>query len=98
MPGYYVGTIRVTNLEIWQQYVSQVGATITAYGGEVMFRGQLASGDVDPDTADRRLIVALRFADEAAARRWHDSADYQRLIPIRDAGADVDLLLYTETV
>ncbi|MFN5993186.1 MAG: DUF1330 domain-containing protein, partial [Betaproteobacteria bacterium] len=37
MPAYYVGTIQVTNVEIWQQYVSQVGATIEAYGGEVMF-------------------------------------------------------------
>jgi len=97
MAAYYVGTIRVTDAEVWQGYVSQVGATISAYGGEVMFRGQQADGDRGSAKSGRQLIVVLRFDDEAAARRWHDSAEYQRLVPIRDAGAEVDLVLYAGT-
>jgi uncharacterized protein (DUF1330 family) len=37
----------------------------------------------------------LRFVDEGAASRWHESADYQRLVPLRDAGAEVSLMLYS---
>ncbi|MFO0115520.1 MAG: DUF1330 domain-containing protein [Betaproteobacteria bacterium] len=95
MPAYYVGTIQVTNVEIWQQYVSQVGATIEAYGGEVMFRGTRDSGPLPAVRSGSRLIVVLRFVDEAAASRWHESADYQRLVPVRDAGAEVSLMLYS---
>jgi uncharacterized protein (DUF1330 family) len=97
MPAYYVGTIRVTNVEIWQQYVSRVGATIEAYGGEIMFRGSRDGGPIPAVSSGSQLIVVLRFVDEAAASRWHQSADYQRLVPVRDAGAEVHLVLYSGT-
>ena len=41
-------------------------------------------------------VVALRFADVPAAKRWHDLPEYQAPIPLRDAGADVTLELYEE--
>jgi uncharacterized protein (DUF1330 family) len=89
MVAYYVGSISVTDPEIWQSYVDQVGETIAQYGGEVMFRG------VRPEVeAAAHRIVALRFANESAAKQWHDSPEYQRLVPLRDAGAIVHLVLY----
>jgi uncharacterized protein (DUF1330 family) len=78
----------------WEEYRSRVGVTIAQYGGEVLFRGAIAgtfSGRTDHDN-----VVALKFDDLAAAKRWHDSADYQALIALRDQGAEVSLLLYQE--
>jgi uncharacterized protein (DUF1330 family) len=89
MAAYYVGSIAVTNPEIWQSYVEQVGRTIAQYGGEVMFRGVKPAAE-----NSTHRIVALRFATKEAALRWHDSPEYQRLVPLRDAGANVDLVLY----
>ena len=40
-----------------------------------------------------RQYVA-RFADLAALRRWHDSPEYQALVPLRMAAADVVLTAY----
>lgn len=94
MAAYYVGTICVTNVEIWNRYVDEVGATISAHGGEIMLRGQRVGGDVTHLSSGSLLVVVLRFVDDDAARRWHDSVDYQRLVPIRDAGADVELVRY----
>ncbi|MFN5190724.1 MAG: DUF1330 domain-containing protein [Burkholderiales bacterium] len=97
MTAYYVGTIRVTNVDAWQRYIAEVGATISAFGGEVMFRGRRADDDPAMLVLGSRLVVVLRFVDSDAARRWHSSPEYQRLVPMRDAGADVDLTLYAGT-
>ena len=91
-PAYFVGLISIRDQVFWQAYVSQVGETIARYGGEVIFRGarvQTMSGDLP-----YKNIVTLKFPDLAAATSWHASPEYQRLIPIRDAGATVTLVLY----
>jgi uncharacterized protein (DUF1330 family) len=92
-PAFYVGLIHVRDEALWQTYVSQVGATISQYGGQVIFRG--AKAQVMSGTLSHEKIVTLQFADLACAARWHESPEYQKLIPIRDAGADVTLVLYT---
>jgi uncharacterized protein (DUF1330 family) len=92
MPAYVIGQIHVRDAARWQEYVSQVGGTIAQYGGEVQFRAQRAtvfSGEYPFERA-----VVIKFVDLAAAERWHESPEYQRLVPIRDAAADVTLVSY----
>ena len=94
MAAYYVGTIRVTDARAWESYVSQVGATISQYGGSVIFRGSCVGVEQTGQQGGDRRIVALQFDSLEAANRWHGSPEYQRLVPLRDAGAEVELLLY----
>ena len=92
MPAFCIGQIRVRNAEAWEDYRSRVGETIRQYGGELLFRGereQVFSGEMLPDK-----LVVLQFEDIDTAKRWHDSPEYQALVPIRDQGADVTLVLY----
>ena len=92
MPAFCIGQIRVKNVEAWEDYRSRVGDTIRQYGGELLFRGQqehVFSGEMLQDK-----VVVLQFEDIDCAKRWHDSAEYQSLVPIRDRGADVTLVLY----
>ena len=80
------------NAEAWEEYRSRVDATIKQYSGELLFRGQqqrLLSGELSHEK-----VVALRFENIDAASKWHDSPEYQALIPIRDQAADVILVLY----
>ena len=94
MAAYCVGRIVVRDRTAWEDYRSRVGATIARHGGEVIFRG--ATTEVFSGHADEALTVAIRFADIAAARAWHDSPDYQALVPLRERGADVTLVAYEE--
>jgi len=92
MPAICVGHIRVKNADAWEQYQSRVGATVALHGGELLFRGQqerLFSGEMSHEK-----VVALQFENLDAANRWHDSPEYQALIPIRQRAADVTLVLY----
>jgi len=94
MAAYYVGTIRITDPPLWESYVGQVGATISQYGGQVIFRGTRRVDAKPADFGDDQRIVTLHFDSLEAAKRWHESPEYQRLVPLRDAGAQVELLLY----
>ncbi|OWW19429.1 DUF1330 domain-containing protein [Noviherbaspirillum denitrificans] len=92
MPAYIIGHITVRDAAKWDEYRAKVGATIATWGGELVFRGKklkvLSGIHTHTDT------VVARFPDKDALLGWHDSPEYQALIPIRDAGADVTLVSY----
>jgi uncharacterized protein (DUF1330 family) len=92
MSAYLVGTIRVTDPAAWQRYVERVGATFPPHGGSVLFRGAKAM-HLAREAHGERIVVA-EFADLAALRRWHDSPEYQALVALREAGAEVVLTAY----
>ena len=92
MAAYLVGQIRVTDPAAWQRYVERVGATFPPHGGEVLFRGMKAV-ELARSAHGERIVVA-RFATMAALRAWHDSAEYQALVALREAGAEVVLTAY----
>ena len=92
MPGYVVGTIRVTDPAQWRLYVERVGSTFGAHGGKVLFRGR--KGVALKGDAHGESIVVIEFSDVQAAGRWHASPEYQSLVARRDAGAEVVLTIY----
>jgi len=94
MPAYLIGTIRISDTTLWRDYVGRVGATFAQYGGEVLGRGAMAI-ELSGHAHGERMVVA-RFDDLAALRRWHDSPEYQALVPLRMAAADVVLTAYED--
>lgn len=92
MPAYLIGTIHVHDAQSWQEYVDRVGATFALHGGRVLFRGVM-DAQLSGVVHGERVVVA-EFDDDAALKLWHDSAEYQALIALRDAGADVVLTAY----
>lgn len=94
MAAYCVGNICVKDAKAWEQYRGRVAATLVQYGGEVMFRGDLKQ--VFSGAGGHDSVVALRFENPEAAKRWHDSPEYQALVPIREQGAEVTLMLYQD--
>ncbi len=92
MPAYLIGTIRVTDPVTWQRYVERVGATFPLHDGQVLFRGVKAI-ELNQSAHGERVVVA-RFESLAALGAWYDSPEYQALIALRDAGADVVLTAY----
>jgi uncharacterized protein (DUF1330 family) len=93
MAAYVVGRMHVRDGQKWGQYLAQVGATLAPYAGEVMFRGADAIS-LDGEEA-HELVVVLRFPDVAAAKRWRESAEYRRIVPLRNEAADVVLTAYS---
>lgn len=90
--AYVVGHITVKTPALWDEYRSKVPGTLTAWGGELVFRGKqvatLAGEMPFPD------IVAIRFPDVAAANGWFASPAYQALIPLRQQAAEMLLQVF----
>ena len=81
MPAYYVAEVEITNPAGFQPYGAAVGATLEQYGGRYLTRGgptELVEGGPEP-----KRIVILEFADKAAVKRWYESPEYQKILPLR---------------
>lgn len=62
------------------QYMREIDGTLGPFGGEFVVHGgrkHPMEGEWDGD------IVVIRFPDCAAALGWYESADYQRILPLR---------------
>lgn len=92
MAAWIVGTITVRDEALWVRYLDGVAETFRLYGGEVLLRARSPVSLAGSAHGER--VVVARFADMAALRRWFDSAEYQALIPLRDAAAEVVLTAY----
>ena len=92
--AYAIGHITINDEKLWDEYKSMLPATLEPWGAELMFRGKLF--EVLSGNHEHMDTVVLRFPDMQSLNNWHDSPEYQLLIPLRNEAADVDLLAYEE--
>jgi uncharacterized protein (DUF1330 family) len=88
--GYWVAHVDVTDPEIYQQYVKANAVAFAKYGGRFLVRAGkhvVASGKVPARN------VVIEFRDYETAVACHDSPEYREAAKLRDAGADVDLII-----
>ena len=90
--AFIVGTIRMIEPDAWQCYLDRVGATFGLHGGRVLLRGEKVT-ELAGQSHGEQLVVA-EFPDLQSLYRWHQSPEYQALIALRNAGAEVILTAY----
>jgi uncharacterized protein (DUF1330 family) len=81
IPTYAVAYLRdvVFGADIIR-YMREIDDTLTPFDGEFIVHG----GQVDAKEGqwDGALVI-IRFPGRDAAARWYESADYQRILPLR---------------
>ncbi len=92
MTAYVIGHISVKDASRWAEYRAKVPATLEPWGGELVLRGVRRA--VWDGTHRHTDTVVLRFPTLDAATKWHESAAYQALIPLRRQAAEVDLMVF----
>jgi uncharacterized protein (DUF1330 family) len=81
MPAYFVAENEITNESGFAPYRTAVNATLTQYGGRFLTRGgptELIEGGPEP-----KRVIILEFADKEAVKRWYNSPEYQKILPMR---------------
>jgi uncharacterized protein (DUF1330 family) len=77
---------KVRDLRKYQEYISQVSPLVTQHGGRYLVRGgkvtSLGSG-----WKPERIII-IEFPSEVHIREWLSSPEYQKIAPLREAGAE----------
>ena len=91
MPAYVVAEVEVTNPAGYESYRPLAGASVAQYGGKFVVRGgkaELIEGSQEP-----ARIVVIEFPDNAAAKRWYNSPEYQEALKIRLANSTGRVIL-----
>jgi uncharacterized protein (DUF1330 family) len=91
MAAYVIAHVRVEDPELYEDYRSQVLATIEAHGGRFLVRGGKA--ELLEGTRDPARVVVLEFPSYEAAKAWYESDEYLPLIEIRQSASTGDLIL-----
>ena len=80
-PAYYIADFELTDPEGIRPYSAGVAATFEPFGGRFIVRGgEIAA--LEGERPKGRLVM-IAFDSMEKAQAWYHSAEYQKLIPIR---------------
>ena len=80
-PAYYIADFELTDPEGIRPYSAGVAATFEPFGGRFIVRGGEIAG-LEGERPKGRLVM-IAFDSMEKAKAWYHSAEYQKLIPIR---------------
>ena len=90
MAAYAIADVEVTDPAKFQEYVSQVPATVEKYGGKYRVRGgsiEKAEGDWEPS----RMVV-IEFESMEQLKKWYHSQEYSGPMQLRHQSANATVL------
>ena len=79
-----IGLVKVLDPAAFEDYRSQVGATVALYGGEIVSRAKVSEivwNELNCEGFE--AIVELSFPSDAAAKKWMQSPEYSALLEVR---------------
>jgi uncharacterized protein (DUF1330 family) len=91
MAAYVIADVTVTDPTGFEDYRTQVPATVTKYGGRFLARGgkhETLEGTWQPN----RLVI-IEFPSVEQAKRWHDSQEYRGPKALRQKTAKTNLVV-----
>lgn len=96
MPAYVIVGVDVTDPQAYSEYTRDVPATLEPYGGHFVVRG--GTFDVLEGDWPAPRIVVLVFPSVEQAKAWHDSVEYQAILPIRQQHARTHFMVVVDGV
>jgi len=94
MSSFIILQVDVKDLNKLKVYTEAAPATVTAYNGSLVFRGNVS--EVVFGNPGYTFAVVLKFPDAESASNWYESDEYQNLIENRDESANVIATRYDE--
>ncbi|MEQ8391005.1 MAG: DUF1330 domain-containing protein [Thalassospira sp.] len=92
MSAFIMATVAIKDQEKFKEYGAKAGPTLGQYGGELLIHGTHAR--TLHGGTDHSVGAVIRFPDQESLQEWYDSPEYQALIDLRSAGADVTFAAY----
>jgi uncharacterized protein (DUF1330 family) len=91
MAAYLVAQLKIHDPAMFQRYREAVTPLIERFGGRYRARG----GELEVLEGEWPYprVTIIEFQSRAAARRFHDSPEYRKILPLRQKSADGNLVL-----
>ena len=90
MTAYMIARIDVTDPEEYAIYAGQTVALAEKFGGRFLVKGG-PQEVIEGEAPSRHVIV--EFPSRAAAERWFNSPEYQRILPIALRASTRDVVI-----
>jgi uncharacterized protein (DUF1330 family) len=91
MRAYVVSRVSITNVDAMRRYMADAPATVTAFGGRYLVRGN--SVEALEGAWEHERMVIVEFPDRASAVAWFESEQYRPLRNLRRESAETVILL-----
>ncbi len=88
--GYWLARVDVKNPDGYKQYAAALQPLFKNYGARYLTRGG-RSENVEGSNRSRNVVI--EFKDYESALACYRSAEYQKVIALRTAAADSDLIV-----
>lgn len=91
MAVYVIVDTRLKNPDAYEAYRTQARPMVEGSGGRYLARGgahDVIEGDWNPNR-----VVVLEFPSRADFDKWYNSPEYQKIIGIRHANAETDMVV-----
>lgn len=90
MKGYWIGTVKVTDMDRYQDYVKANKMAFEKYGARFVVRG--GEYTVKEGASHDRNVV-IEFPSYQAALDCYDSPEYQAAKALRNGAAEANLIV-----
>jgi uncharacterized protein (DUF1330 family) len=91
MPAYVISRVIISNPDEMKRYMTEAPATVAAFGGRYLVRGNAVEALEGIWEHDRMVVV--EFPDKSAALAWYHSSQYRPLRDLRQQNAEAVILL-----
>lgn len=91
MAAYIVSRVTIHDPQAMQRYMAEAPATVAAFGGRYLVRGNDVQALEGAWEHERMVIV--EFPDKESAEAWYDSDVYRPLRELRQRSASTVILL-----
>jgi uncharacterized protein (DUF1330 family) len=92
-PVYAIALVKIKNSEKMGEYLKYASPLIAEYQGEIVSKGKVVS--VFNGNADYDMVAIAEFPTSEAIDGFYNSSEYQAIIPLRDAAADVTFFTFS---
>lgn len=91
MAAYIVSRVIIRDAEAMQRYMNEAPATVLAFGGRYLVRGNDVRA-LEGEWEHQRMVI-VEFPDKEAAQAWYESEMYRPLRDLRQESAETVILL-----
>lgn len=95
MSAYLAARLRVKEKDKLVEYSKKAAPMIEKFGGKLLFKGGV--DDIIVGELKHMNLAVFEFPNKEEIMRFYSSAEYIKIIPIRDEGADMVLSIH-ETI
>lgn len=91
MSAYIVSRVKILDIEAMRRYMNEAPATVAAFGGRYLVRGNDVQA-LEGGWEHERMVV-VEFSDKRSALAWYYSDTYRPLRELRQSSAETVILL-----